>query len=58
MKRLRKNDDKKILGVCGALGDYFDLDPTMIRIAFLIAALIFGTGILLYIILGIVIPSY
>lgn len=55
-KRLVKKD-KKIFGVCGGLGEYFDLDPTLIRAAFLVSAIIFGSGILLYIILAIVMPE-
>ena len=55
-KRLvRKN--KKFLGVCGGLGDYFDQDPTLIRILFIAAVLLFGTGVLLYIVMAIVMPD-
>jgi phage shock protein C len=55
-KRLvRKN--KKFLGVCGGLGDYFDQDPTFIRILFVASVLLFGTGVLLYIIMAIVMPE-
>jgi len=55
-KRLVKKD-KKITGVCGGLGAYFDIDPTLIRVLFLAAALMFGSGILLYLILAIVMPD-
>lgn len=54
-KLVRK--DKKIFGVCGGLGDYFDIDPTIIRVLFLIAMLGFGSGLLLYLILAIVVPE-
>lgn len=55
-KRLvRKN--KKFLGVCGGLGDYFDQDPTLIRILFVAAVLLFGTGVLLYVVMAIVMPD-
>ncbi len=57
MKRLRKNDDKMIFGVCGALGAYFNIDSTLFRIAFLVGILLFGSGLLLYLILAIVIPG-
>jgi phage shock protein C len=56
MKRLVKSTDKKIFGVCGGLGDYFDIDPTVIRILFLVMFLFFGGGLLLYIILAIAMP--
>jgi phage shock protein PspC (stress-responsive transcriptional regulator) len=53
-KRLYKGSDKKLFGVCSGLGDYFDIDPTIIRVIFVFAFLVFGTGLLLYIILAIV----
>jgi phage shock protein PspC (stress-responsive transcriptional regulator) len=46
-----------IFGVCGALGEYFNIDSTIIRIAFAVAAVAYGTGILVYLILAILIPS-
>ena len=55
-KKLVKKD-KKIAGVCGGLGDYFDIDATLIRVLFLASVLMFGTGVLLYIILAIVMPD-
>jgi len=54
-KLVRK--DKKIFGVCGGLGAYFDIDPTIVRVLFLIALLGFGSGLLLYLILAIVMPE-
>lgn len=39
------------------LGDYFDQDPTFIRILFVASVLLFGTGVLLYIIMAIVMPD-
>ncbi len=56
-KKLRKSKDKKLFGVCGGLGEYFDIDPTIIRILFIISVLFFGTGVLLYLILAIVMPA-
>jgi phage shock protein C len=56
-KRLmRSSRDKKIGGVCAGLADYFDLDPTIVRIVWLLAVLLGGTGILAYLILWIVLP--
>lgn len=57
MKRLTKGADKKIFGVCSGLGEYFDIDPTIIRILFLVSVIFFGSGLLLYLILAIVMPS-
>lgn len=47
----------KLLGVCAGLGDYFDLDPTIIRIAFVLFFFFAGGGILLYLILALVMPK-
>ncbi|MBX2897300.1 MAG: PspC domain-containing protein [Cyclobacteriaceae bacterium] len=55
-KRLVKGD-KKLFGVCSGLANYFDLDPTIMRIIFIIAFLFFGTGLLLYLILALVMPD-
>ena len=56
-KRLmRSSTDKKIAGVCAGLADYFDMDPTVIRVLWLVAVLCAGTGLLAYVILWIVLP--
>ena len=58
-KRLtRSKSDKLIGGVCGGLGEYFDLDPTLIRLAFALL-IIFGVGspILFYVLLWIIMPA-
>ena len=57
-KRLtRSRKDRVISGVCGGLAQYFGLDPVLIRAIFLIALLGFGTGLLPYIVLWIVMPN-
>lgn len=56
-KRLTKSIDKKLFGVCGGIANYLDIDPTVIRVAFLVAFFMFGTGLLLYIILALVMPD-
>lgn len=49
---MRSFVDRKLFGVCGGLGEYFDIDPTIIRIIFVIFTLMsFGFGVLLYIVL-------
>ena len=57
-KLVRKDSDSKITGVCAAVGRYFGVDPTVIRILFVLTS-IFGVGspILVYIILSIIIPN-
>lgn len=57
-KRLYRSYTDKILGgVCGGLGEYFDIDPVIIRVLFIVAVIFGGGGILAYIILWIVIPQ-
>lgn len=56
-KLYRSTKDTKILGVCGGLGEYFSLDSTLIRICFLIVFFFGGTGLLLYILAGIILPK-
>jgi phage shock protein C len=56
-KRLmRSSTDKKIGGVCAGLANYFDMDPTLVRVIWLLAIFFAGTGLLVYIILWIVLP--
>jgi phage shock protein C len=56
-KRLmRSSRDKKLGGVCAGLAEYFDLDPTIVRIVWLLAIFLGGTGLLLYLILWIALP--
>jgi phage shock protein C len=57
MAKQLKKGDKKIFGVCSGLANYFDMDPTVMRILFLVAVFMFGTGILLYVILALVMPD-
>ena len=55
-KLYRSETNRWLLGVCGGLGEYFDIDPTLIRVLFIVFALVFGGGFLLYLILWIIIP--
>jgi phage shock protein PspC (stress-responsive transcriptional regulator) len=57
MKKLyRKQEGKIICGVCGGIGDYFGIDPTLIRLVWALLACT-GTGVLAYIIAAIIIPE-
>lgn len=57
-KRLfRSETDRVIGGVCGGIGEYFSIDPTIIRIIFVILAFSGGSGIFIYLILWLIIPS-
>lgn len=58
MKKLYKSSvDKKLFGVCGGIAEYFEIDSTLVRLAWIILVLCFGTGILAYIIAALIIPS-
>jgi len=51
------NTDRKIGGVCGGLGEYFDKDPALFRVIFvLITFLSFGLGIILYLAMWLTVP--
>lgn len=53
----RSQSNKMIAGVCSGIARYFNIDPTIVRIIFVILALAGGPGLLLYLILWLVIPS-
>ena len=54
MKRLVKSHDKKLCGVCGGIAEYFNIDPSLVRLVWLLTVLFAGTGILAYIITAII----
>jgi len=58
MKKLYLSDtNKKIGGVCGGLGEYFDIDPTLVRVVFILIALLsLGLGVIAYILIWMIIP--
>lgn len=57
-KRLyRSSDQKMLLGVAGGLAEYFDIDPTIVRILFILLVFAGFSGPLLYVVLAIVMPS-
>ena len=56
--RLTRSNEKVIAGVCAGLAEYFDLDPTLVRIAYILVSIFSAAfpGILVYIILWFVMP--
>ena len=57
-ERLRRNPfDESLGGVCSGIGSYFDIDPTLIRILFVVSIIIYGSGLLFYFILWLIIPK-
>ena len=56
-KLYRIRGGRTILGVCGGLANYFDIDPTIVRVVFALIGLFWGAGILAYFIMALVIPE-
>ncbi len=57
MKRLYRSHSNRVLGgVCGGLGQYFNIDPVLIRLVWLLLILFGGIGLLLYVIAWLIIP--
>ena len=52
----RSRDERMIAGVCGGLGEYFSIDPTLVRVLFVVAAVVGGWGLLAYLLLLIIVP--
>ncbi|MBQ9860710.1 MAG: PspC domain-containing protein [Clostridia bacterium] len=56
-KKLYRSNNKKICGVCAGVGEYFNIDPTLVRLGWVVLTLFAGSGILLYILAAIIIPQ-
>lgn len=57
-KRLYKSsDDIMVAGVCAGIAEYFDIDPTLVRLAWVLFILAGGSGILAYLIAAIILPK-
>ena len=56
-KRLyRIENDRKIAGVCGGIAEYFDWDPSWVRLTFALICFLGGFGIVLYLLMWIIVP--
>ena len=53
---MRSGSDQKIAGVCAGVANYFDMDPTIVRVIWGVLAFCYGAGIVAYIILWIIAP--
>jgi phage shock protein PspC (stress-responsive transcriptional regulator) len=54
----RSRIQKKIFGICGGLGKYFDIDPTIVRLVYVFFTILSaGTGIILYVLMYLIIPE-
>ncbi len=60
MKKLYRSSNRILGGVCGGIAEYFDIDPTVIRVLYAVLSLFSAgfPGLLLYIILLILVPNY
>jgi len=56
-KLYRINEGKKLCGVCGGFAEYFNIDPTIVRLLWVLFTLFVGCGIIAYIVCALVIPS-
>lgn len=58
-RRLSRSRQKAIAGVCGGIAEYFDLDPTLVRIGYLVLSIVSAgfPGILVYLILWFIMPE-
>lgn len=59
MKRrlYKSNQNKMVSGVCGGIAEYFDIDPTLVRLGWVVFCALAGSGIIAYIIAAIIVPS-
>ncbi len=58
MKKLcRSRVNKKIAGVCGGIAEYFNIDPSLVRVGWVLLSLFAGSGVLAYIICMIIMPE-
>ncbi|MGY5854552.1 MAG: PspC domain-containing protein [Candidatus Thorarchaeota archaeon] len=53
----RSRRNRVIGGVCGGIGEYFGIDPTLIRILWVVLSLVYGAGLLIYLILFFLVPE-
>lgn len=59
MKRLyRSEKEKQLAGVCGGIAEYLEVDPTIVRVLWVIFMLLGGSGILAYIICAVIMPKH
>jgi phage shock protein C len=60
MKKLYRSSNRILAGVCGGIAEYFDVDPTLIRVVYVFLSLFSAgfPGLLLYIILMVLMPNF
>ena len=55
-KLYRSRSNRQIAGVCGGLAEYFNMDATLLRVLFVVLAVLGGSGIVLYLAMWIIVP--
>jgi phage shock protein C len=55
-KLYRSKTNRQLAGVCGGLAEYFNLDVTLIRVLFVLLAVLGGSGLVIYIAMWIIVP--
>lgn len=58
-KRLYRTEgnDAKLFGVCGGIAEYFDIDPTIVRVAWAVLVFAYGTGLIAYLVCALCMPK-
>ena len=56
-KLYRSKSDRVLAGVCGGLAQYFNLDATLIRVLFVLLAVLGGAGLVLYVAMWVIVPN-
>ena len=56
-KKLHKSTNRMLAGVCGGVAEYLDVDPTLIRLAWVLVTALGGAGLLAYIAAAIIMPE-
>ena len=56
-KLYRSKTNRQVAGVCGGLAEHFNLDATLIRILFVVLAVLGGSGVVLYVAMWIIVPK-
>ena len=56
-KIFRSRTQRMVVGVCGGIGEYFGIDPTIVRLGFVLLSLMVGGGLLVYILAAIILPE-
>jgi phage shock protein C len=56
-KPYRSHTNRRVAGVCGGLGEYFNIDATLIRVLFVVFTVFGGAGLIIYLAMWIIVPN-